>query len=108
MIQAMTSMLAISISKSKWFGARPRVRSPAWKFIESLPRQRAGPAARGETNATDCDRPYAAFFCSICLLSFEGPLPAIWMRRGFIASGISRTSSIFSSPFSKLAPFTCM
>ena len=51
--------------------------------------------------------PQAAFFCSICLLSFEGVLPAIWMRRGFIASGISRTSSIFSSPFSKLAPFTC-
>src|SRR5437588_3825178 len=85
-----------------------RVRSRAWKFMGSLPRQRAGPAARGETNATDYDGPYAAFFCSICLLSFDGVLPAIWIRRGFIASGISRTSSTFSSPFSKLAPFTCM
>jgi hypothetical protein len=28
------------------------------------------------------------------------------MRRGFMASGISRTTSIFSKPFSNDAPFT--
>jgi hypothetical protein len=34
----------------------------------------------------------------------DAPLMAI--RRGFMASGISRTSSILSKPLSKVAPFT--
>ena len=52
----------------------------------------------------------AARPCSTVLF-FPGPLPAgwplpIWMRRGFIASGIRRTRSICRSPFSKVAAST--
>ena len=36
--------------------------------------------------------------------ALAAPLMAI--RRGFMASGISRTSSILSKPLSKVAPFT--
>ena len=38
----------------------------------------------------------AAFFCSIC--GEAGLPPAIWIRRGFIASGTSRTRSMINSP----------
>ena len=47
----------------------------------------------------------AAFFCS----TWPVPPPAlIAIRRGFIASGISRISSIFRSPSAQEAPLTCM
>ena len=36
----------------------------------------------------------------------RGAPPPIGIRRGFLASGISRTRSIWSSPFSRLAPVT--
>ncbi|MET4716089.1 hypothetical protein ACVIWV_010136 [Bradyrhizobium diazoefficiens] len=45
----------------------------------------------------------AAFFCSICV--GEGA-PAIWILRGFMASGTSRTRSMISSPSWKEACFT--
>src|ERR1043166_9879944 len=67
-------------------------------------RRRQGPA-RCSAGPRACTAIQAAFFCSICLLSFppDGPIA---IRRGFIASGISRTSSIFSRPFSNVAPCT--
>jgi hypothetical protein len=49
-------------------------------------------------------RRQAAFFCSICEAG-EEPLP-IWIRRGFMASGSSRTRSMISSPSRKEASFT--
>jgi hypothetical protein len=62
-------------------------------------RWRCGPPAQARPDK----EAHAASLCSIVLLS----LPAlIAIRRGFIASGISRTRSIFRSPASNEAPFT--
>jgi len=41
------------------------------------------------------------------LMSSAVDAPSMAMRRGFMASGISRTSSISSRPLSKAALFTC-
>jgi hypothetical protein len=47
----------------------------------------------------------AADLPSICR-RFEADEPSFEIWRGFMASGISRTSSIFSRPLSKAAPLT--
>jgi hypothetical protein len=48
---------------------------------------------------------YAALPSSCC--AFPAGAPVMAIRRGFIASGISRSNSIVSKPLSKLALFTC-
>ena len=64
-----------------------------------------GPGApRRSLKSCEVINGYAAFASSCCTLSAA---PLIAMRRGFMASGISRTSSIFSKPLSKAALFTC-
>jgi hypothetical protein len=63
-------------------------------------------ATRQETRGILLKRGDQAALASIwwTLSALDAPLMAI--RRGFMASGISRTSSILSKPLSKLAPLT--
>jgi len=73
-------------------------RSRRWS--ERAKRKRPGNRGAPPLGFVDCG--YAAFLASITLAE---PLP-IGMLRGFMASGISRTRSTWSSPFSRAAPFT--
>ena len=67
---------------------------------QGMAERRVSPSNRTQVQA-------AFFLCSIGWLSLRDPEDeVISIFRGFIASGISRTSSICSMPFSKLAPFT--
>jgi hypothetical protein len=64
--------------------------------------KRPGKPGRSCRNSNVKIGAYAACFCC----STAGALPLIGIRRGFLASGISRTRSTCSSPFSRLAPLT--